>query len=154
MRTKYTKLLGNLGNALLAVVGLNASPDEQDALFTDVRAEAIRAFDHAGIDYEPWDAFNARATPLVADSKLPGGTPYGGSTWLSLVRKAGSVETDYLNGEIVRLGRASDVPTPLNDALCRVVKEMAERGLEPGAYGVADLRRLAGNSLGTGEIRS
>jgi 2-dehydropantoate 2-reductase len=153
MRTKYTKLVANLGNALLAVVGLNASPDEQDALYADVREEALRVFDRAGIDYEPWDAFDARAMPLVAESKLPEGTPYGGSTWLSLVRKSGSVETDYLNGEIARLGRASGVPTPLNDALCRVVKEMAQRGLEPGTYSVADLRRLASELAAAGETR-
>jgi 2-dehydropantoate 2-reductase len=151
MRTKYTKLVANLGNALLAVVGVNASPDEQDALYADIRAEALRIFDRAGIDYEPWDAFNARSMPLVADSKLPAGVPYGGSTWLSLVRKSGSVETDYLNGEIVRLGRASGVLTPLNDALCRVVKDMAQRGLEPGTYSVADLRRLGAGSMGAVE---
>jgi 2-dehydropantoate 2-reductase len=91
--------------------------------------------------------------PLVAKSKLPEGTPYGGSTWLSLVRKSGSVETDYLNGEIVRLGRASGVPTPLNDALCHVVKDMAQRSLEPGAYSVADLRQLAGEFAAAGETR-
>jgi 2-dehydropantoate 2-reductase len=89
--------------------------------------------------------------PLVTQSKLPEGTPYGGSTWLSLVRKSGSIETDYLNGEIVRLGRASGVATPLNDALCRTVKEMAERSLEPGAYSIADLRRLAEGSTGAVE---
>jgi 2-dehydropantoate 2-reductase len=143
MRAKYTKLLGNLSNALLAATGLSASPDEQDAFFAEIKAEALRVYDRAGIDYEPDYAHNARVAPLVADSKLPEGTPYGGSTWLSLVRRSGSVETDYLNGEIVRLGRACGVPTPLNAALRQVVADMAAAGREPGAYSVADLRRLA-----------
>ena len=35
-----------------------------------------------------------------------------GSVWQSLTRSTGSVETDYLNGEIVLLGRLHRIPTP------------------------------------------
>ena len=41
----------------------------------------------------------------------------GGSTWQSVARGAGSVETDYLNGEIVLLGRQFGVATPVNALL-------------------------------------
>ena len=39
----------------------------------------------------------------------------GGSTWQSVARGQGSVETDYLNGEIVRIGRLYGVATPVNE---------------------------------------
>jgi 2-dehydropantoate 2-reductase len=150
MRTKYTKLLWNLGNAVLAATGVSASPDEQDALVAEIRAEALRVYDRAGIDFEPDDALNARVAPLVADSKLPEGTSYGGSTWLSLARKTGTIETDCLNGEIVRLGRGCGVATPLNAALCQVVADMAAAGSEPGAYSITELR-WGGYSTRAGE---
>ena len=38
----------------------------------------------------------------------------GGSSWQSLARGVGTIETDYLNGEIVLLGRLHGVPTPAN----------------------------------------
>ena len=42
----------------------------------------------------------------------------GGSTWQSLARGT-PVEVDYLNGEIVLLGRLHGVPAPVNELLCR-----------------------------------
>ena len=49
----------------------------------------------------------------------------GGSTWQSVQRGAGSVEIDYLSGEIVLLGRLHGIPTPVNELLQRVVAEVA-----------------------------
>jgi 2-dehydropantoate 2-reductase len=40
----------------------------------------------------------------------------GGSTWQSLRRGTGTIETDYLTGEIVLLGRLHGVPTPANQS--------------------------------------
>ncbi|WUJ19490.1 hypothetical protein OHS70_07955 [Streptomyces sp. NBC_00390] len=45
------------------------------------------------------------------------GSRTGGSTWQSLVRGTGSIETDHLNGEMVLLGRQQGVPTPVNEVL-------------------------------------
>ena len=52
----------------------------------------------------------------------------GSSTWQSLARGTGTVETDYLNGEIVLQGRLHDVPTPVNAALCRLAAQAAREG--------------------------
>ena len=58
-----------------------------------------------------------------------GAWPLGGSTWQSVQRGAGSVEIDYLAGEIVLLGRLHRIPTPVNELLQRVVSELArDRG--------------------------
>ena len=65
----------------------------------------------------------------------------GSSSWQSLARGTGAIETDYLNGEIVLLGRLHGVPTPLNAALCAVAGRYARQG---GASGRARGRRAAG----------
>ena len=43
----------------------------------------------------------------------------GGSSWQSLARGAGSIEAEYLNGEIVLLGGLYGVATPVNELLQR-----------------------------------
>ena len=55
----------------------------------------------------------------------------GSSTWQSLARHTGEVETDYLNGEIALLGRLHGVATPVNAALCRLAARVASDGAGP-----------------------
>jgi 2-dehydropantoate 2-reductase len=56
----------------------------------------------------------------------------GGSSWQSLVRGTGSIEADFLNGEIALLGRLHGVPTPAN-ALCqRLANQAAAERRPPG----------------------
>jgi 2-dehydropantoate 2-reductase len=63
----------------------------------------------------------------------------GGSTWQSIERGLPSVETDYLNGEIVRLGRLYGVPTPVNTAIQTAMREITRRRRTPGTLDPADL---------------
>ena len=56
----------------------------------------------------------------------------GGSTWQSLARRADSVETDYLNGEIVLIGRLAGVDTPVNELLRGLVQRMVREHRRPG----------------------
>ena len=49
----------------------------------------------------------------------------GSSSWQSLARGTGSIEADYLNGEITLLGRLHGVPTPVNAMLQDVANDMA-----------------------------
>jgi 2-dehydropantoate 2-reductase len=65
----------------------------------------------------------------------------GGSTWQSLRRGTGTVETDHLTGEIVLLGRLHDVPTPANRALQQLSAEMARNGEPPASRSVDDVLR-------------
>ncbi len=55
----------------------------------------------------------------------------GASMWQSLARGV-SIEADYLNGEIVLLGRLHGVPTPVNAALLDLVKQAAREGITAG----------------------
>jgi 2-dehydropantoate 2-reductase len=66
----------------------------------------------------------------------------GGSSWQSLVRGTGTIETSYLNGEIALLGRQVGRPAPINARLTALARHAAREGLRPGSLGVDDLRRL------------
>jgi 2-dehydropantoate 2-reductase len=68
----------------------------------------------------------------------------GGSTWQSLARGAGSLETDYLNGEIALLGALHGVPTPYNRMLQQAAAEAARLGRKPGGYTVEELMARVG----------
>ena len=57
----------------------------------------------------------------------------GGSSWQSLARGTGTVEADYLNGEIVLLGRLHGVPTPANETARRLVQRAARQRTAPGS---------------------
>ena len=67
-----------------------------------------------------------------------------GSTRQSLVRGTGSAETDYLNGEIVLLGRLHGVPTPVNAAVRRAVRRAVREGIPAAAFPRAELDALIG----------
>ncbi|WP_411107136.1 ketopantoate reductase family protein [Streptomyces sp. cmx-4-9] len=134
MRWKYAKLLGNLGNAVQATTGPEPDPAKTALLLRAVR-EAKAAFAAAGIAYAS-EAEQAAAR----DGKVeqPPGIR-GGSSWQSLARGTGSVEADYLNGEISLLGRLHGVPTPVNDVLRHAANIFAREGLPPGAMSAEDL---------------
>ena len=70
---------------------------------------------------------------------IPGLQRGGGSSWQSLVRGTGSIEADYLNGEVCLLGRLHGVPTPVNALLQRRANAAAAAGLEPGSTTEAEL---------------
>ena len=53
----------------------------------------------------------------------------GASSWQSLARGTGSIEADYLNGEIVLLGRLHGVATPVNAALQRLANHGRARAV-------------------------
>lgn len=77
-------------------------------------------------------------------TQLPvGGVPRGGgSSWQSLARSSGSVETDYLNGEIVMLGRLYNVPTPVNALLQHLANQLARNRRSPGSVSDAEFLGL------------
>ncbi|HVM65328.1 MAG TPA: ketopantoate reductase C-terminal domain-containing protein, partial [Acidimicrobiales bacterium] len=84
-----------------------------------------------------------RAGRIVALA-VSGRPRVGGSSWQSLARGAGSIETDYLNGEVVMLGRLHGIPTPVNALLQEVAGELARAGVPPGALSPEEfLARLA-----------
>jgi 2-dehydropantoate 2-reductase len=70
----------------------------------------------------------------------------GDSTSQSLSRRTGNVETDYLNGEIVRLAHRSGTSAPVNAALTRAARAAAGVGMSPGGYTAQQLADLVNRS--------
>ena len=138
MRFKYGKLIMNLGNALAAV---SPPGDEADAIRAQMRAEAEACFKAAGIDCASQEEEKARRGDLMKSAPVAGQDRSGGSSWQSLVRGTGNIEADYLNGEIVLLGRLHGVPTPANLVLQRQANALAASKGEPQSVPLAELRR-------------
>lgn len=74
----------------------------------------------------------------------------GGSSWQSLTRQTGTIEANFLNGEIVLLGRQYDVPTPVNEALQRLANQAARDRMPPGFLTPAQILATAGVAEGPG----
>jgi 2-dehydropantoate 2-reductase len=128
MRWKYRKLLLNLGNSVHALFGLDAG----DGLAARARAEGEDCLRAAGIDAASAEEDQARRGDYLRLRSI-GDRPYrGGSSWQSLKRGTGSIEADYLNGEIALLGRLHGVPTPVNSLLQQMAIQAALRGDPPG----------------------
>ncbi|MDQ1459190.1 MAG: 2-dehydropantoate 2-reductase [Actinomycetota bacterium] len=132
MRWKYRKLLMNLANAVEA---LCAPGDDAIELGRRARREGSAVLRAAGIDVasieEDRERRGDRLTPRLARG--------GGSTWQSLRRATGSLETDYLNGEIALLARLHGVACPANELLQTTANDAARRGLAPGSVRASDL---------------
>ncbi|HEV2370290.1 MAG TPA: 2-dehydropantoate 2-reductase N-terminal domain-containing protein [Acidimicrobiales bacterium] len=130
MRWKHTKLLMNLGNAIGAVIGPQARGGR---LYDMARAEGVECRRAAGIDFASMDEDRARRADKLRFGPVTGQKRFGDSSWQSLARGTGAIETDYLNGEIVLLGRVYGVPTPVNALLQDLANEAARDRRAPGA---------------------
>jgi 2-dehydropantoate 2-reductase len=132
MKAKYRKLYFNLGNVVGALIG------KDDEITASARAEADEVFDKAGVAMTSLEDDRKRREGLRTRDAHGGGRS-GGSSWQSLARAAGSIETDYLNGEIVLLGRLHGIPTPVNEVLCEAAREAARNKARPGTLDRARL---------------
>lgn len=136
MRWKYAKLLRNLGNALDALCG---PAGRTSPLAAQARAEGIACLAAAGIDYASDEEDAERRGDLLRLRPVNGQRRTGSSTWQSFARRTGSVETDYLNGEITLLGRQHGIPTPVNALLQNITPEFAAAHTTPGSVDPATL---------------
>jgi 2-dehydropantoate 2-reductase len=134
-RWKYTKLLLNLGNPVDA---LCRRDDAAGRLVELARAEGEEVLAAAGIDHVSAAEDATRRGDILRIVPIEQKRRPGGSTYQSLVRGL-PVEVDYLNGEIVLLGRLHDVPTPVNELLQRATHRAVADGLQPGSQAAADL---------------
>jgi 2-dehydropantoate 2-reductase len=147
MRWKYRKLLMNLGNAVEAV----CHPPGRSEIRRMALAEGEACLAAAGIAVvSPEEDSDRRVGKL--DLRPVSGRPRGGgSSWQSLQRGTGTIESDYLNGEIALLGRLHGVPTPVNVLLQELAGALARQGARPGALSAQDfLDRLADGAAAPG----
>ncbi|MEV0582852.1 2-dehydropantoate 2-reductase N-terminal domain-containing protein [Nonomuraea sp. NPDC050310] len=141
MRFKYGKLLSNLGNAVEALCG----HDESIAgLAAQARAEGEEVLRAAGIAFPSREEEAEIRGDRVDLRPIEGLARGGGSSWQSLARGTGSIEADYLNGEIVLLARRLGIAAPVNEVLQREANRAARERLRPGSMSVAAIEELIG----------
>lgn len=157
MRYKYGKLLSNLGNAVEAVFGPVPDPGDgsgrDDAaaaaagLSRRAREEGEAVLAAAGIGHMDRGELTKLGRDQVRIEPVNGVHRGGGSSWQSLTRSTGSIEADFLNGEIVLLGREHGIDVPVNELLQRLANQFAAERRAPGSITpgeIAALRREQG----------
>lgn len=134
-RWKAAKLEHNVTNAIELFGG---TPEARTKAATDLAKEAHTVLVAAG--YDP-------AAPSEWTVDVPGwqaaietkAEPGRQSTWQSFVRGTSS-EVDYLNGEIVRLGRLHGIATPFNAAFQQAAARLAREGGKPGTLDIEEVK--------------
>ena len=127
MRWKYRKLLMNVANAVEAVCG------PEPGIVAKVREEGERVLAAVGIDVASEEEDQRLRDGVLQVREVEGETRVGSSSAQSLARGTGSIEADFLNGEIVLLGRLHGIATPYNEHARRTANRAARDGLAPGS---------------------
>ena len=100
---------------------------------------------HAGIEFVSLELSTAARADGPTLRPVPGrNTGPSNSTWQSLSRNTGNVETDFFNGEIVRLAHRHGIDAPINAALARAARSAVRDGLGAKRYSAAELAELLG----------
>jgi len=148
MRTKRAKFIVNMANA---VIGITSRPNQAAPLVRKLRAEAGRVLRASGLTCESQGAFRRRMAAACGKLRLPVDVERAGqipdSTWQSLRRGTGNVETPYFNGLIVQWGESLGIPTPANALVARIAEGMARRRERPGRYTVGQLLKMLRGQL-------
>jgi 2-dehydropantoate 2-reductase len=128
----WTKLLWNLNTAVPAVTGLsfqelNPYPQIRE-LNINLMKEGLEVIKIARIR-----TADVPGMPLSLMVKMPlptsflGKLPMLGSV-LQSIKRGKSTEVDYLNGEIVNLGKKKGIPTPVNSLIVEWVHQVETTG--------------------------
>jgi 2-dehydropantoate 2-reductase len=141
MAYKYGKLIGNLTNAVGAIT--NIAGEEVEPITRAVQNEGKEILTMAAIKWVSTDEPSPRRPKDAINQPYDGlsGMPLG-STWQSLTRRQGAVETEFLNGEIVRIAAKFGKRAPINETLLHITVEMAANHELPGKYSPIELIRL------------
>jgi thiosulfate/3-mercaptopyruvate sulfurtransferase len=112
----------------------------RDAAAQLLREEAATVLAGAGLDSVDLGRELA-GSARRSDPQPTEGHAYGGSsTWQSLSR-AGSLETDFLNGEVVLLARLSGQPAPAQEAITARIHRAQRERIPPRSLAEDDLLR-------------
>jgi 2-dehydropantoate 2-reductase len=152
MNLKWWKLLLNVNNALLALLGCWLQKAHSDhniyPLMADVMGESLGVLRKASIHPQapqglpPIEATieELRNGRFACDYELPAERRTYPSTWQDLKLQRQATEVDFLNGEIVRLGESLGVPTPLNLILVNLIHSAVKHRDPPGKYSPQEIR--------------
>lgn len=138
MSWKRRKLLSNLNNAADALFDDSA---ETSRYVERAREEGRACLAAAHLDVVAMSTYEQRLA-VFREQPIETRLRSRSSSWQSLARASGSIEADYLNGEIVLLGRLHGIATPVNAALQRLANEQAARRSSPGSLPLSALEVL------------
>ena len=141
MQRKYGKLHLNLGNIVETALDDDVRTAEINAIVRDEGQAVLAA---AGIVWQDVGAQDPRRDALMQPQEIAGMQRSGSSSAQSLARGAGSIETDYLNGEIVLLGRIHNVPTPANAWFTDLAARLVRDGAAPCTVSRAEIEAALG----------
>ena len=142
MPYKWGKLMTNLSNAIGAIT--NGDMESTRPISRAAFEEARSIIEKAGIKWISQEQVARDWPEITAPLRGQIKTEEQSSTWQSLARKQGSVETDYLNGEIVRAAKRLGIRAPINEKLVSISQEMAANHEIPGKYTPARLSEMLG----------
>jgi len=135
---KYAKLVTNIQATLDAVCGGREGLED---VCEQLRSEAEDCYRAAGILLPSHEEHLGRLrSAALAMATIDGEQRTKGSSSQSLSRGLGSIETDYINGEITLLGRLHGVRTPANLTVQEVANSLAEGGREAALCSGEELR--------------
>jgi 2-dehydropantoate 2-reductase len=140
----WTKLLWNLLTAVPAVTGLsyqegNHYPQIRE-LNIKLMKEGLEVIRLAGIKAAPVPSFalslieTMAKMPLSESSSMmkniieSGGEQHTLGSILQSIKRGKSTEVDYMNGEIVNLGKKNGIPTPVNSLMVKLVHQVETTG--------------------------
>ncbi|MBV9324250.1 MAG: ketopantoate reductase family protein [Chloroflexi bacterium] len=145
LAAQWTKLIVNLNNAVGAMTGLDTADVVADCLLSrlsiGLMREGVQVAQRAGIRLASLPDLSA--TQLQLTLRLPlwlavrlaarkaRSVRVDGQVWgstLQSLKRGQPTEIDYLNGEVVRLGRQVGIPTPLNAQVVALVHEVERTG--------------------------
>ena len=142
MRRKHGKILVNLANGIDVALG---AASRNGPYVARARDEARAVFAAAGIAYDDITLPDPARDALMHPGTVEGAISVGSSAAQSLARGAGSVEVDYLNGQIAYLGRLHGVPTPVNAFFTELSARLARQNVPPGSLSEAEVATLFAN---------
>lgn len=140
-RRKHEKLLHNIANAVHV---LDGDADDRARLSEELAVEARSVLIAAGFDLDipaDVDLRQALGGPRAPAEPTADRPAFRGSTWQNFAKGTRS-ELDYLNGEIVLLGRRHGIPTPLNERVQHILGRSSATGEGPGNHHISEVLRL------------
>jgi len=140
----WTKLIWNLQTTVPAITGLSYQDSYQypkvRELTINLLKEGLKVIQAAGIKTGDVPGFPMEPILTMAREPLPiassllkkiaeslGKVPVLGSTWQS-IKRGKNTEVDYLNGEIVTLGKRMEILTPANSLMVEMVHQVETTG--------------------------
>ena len=136
----WTKLIWNLQTAVPAITGLSYQDSYQYPEIREltisllkeglkvIKAAGIKTVNVPGFPMEPIEAMARESLPTASSllkkiAESLGKVPVLGST-LQSIKRGTSTEVDYLNGEIVNIGKKNGIPTPVNSLVVGLVHQI------------------------------